>query len=198
MFENDEDMESYVVTCIKNLPTWENCCFKCEFCPKVCLSKAGLSRHEKAKHQQHNTLDSATHSDSGGLRLKLEFTDFSLMYQESAQKLPTDECYPESVMEKFKNFNASLDLMPYYKLILPVVNSFSGDAEKSYPQIYKLYSQAENYKNLSHNCSLVLSFDVVNQILAHLLVQKFAVTSWCLKMLIYQLLQRKIFQLCRT
>ena len=90
------------------------------------------------------------------------------MYQESAQKLPTDECYPESVMEKFKNFNASLDLMPYYKLLLPVVNSFSGDAEKSYPQIYKLYSQAENYKNLSHNCSLVLSFDVVNQTLAHL------------------------------
>ena len=34
-------------------------------------------------------------------------------------------------MEEFKKFNASLDdLMPYYKLILPVVNSFSGDTEK--------------------------------------------------------------------
>ena len=40
-------------------------------------------------------------------------------------------CYPDSVMEEFKKFNASLDdLMPYYKLILPVVNSFSGDTEK--------------------------------------------------------------------
>ena len=78
-------------------------------------------------------------------------------------------CYPESVMEEFKNFSPSLDnLMPYYKLILPLVNSFSGDTKTFYPQIYKLYSQAENYKNLSHDCSLILSFDVVNQILPHL------------------------------
>ena len=47
MFENDEDMESEIVTCIKNLPSRENCSFKCEFCPKACLSKAGFSRHEK-------------------------------------------------------------------------------------------------------------------------------------------------------
>ena len=72
-------------------------------------------------------------------------------------------------MEAFKNFSASLDdLMPYYKLILPVVNSFSGDTEKFYPQIYKLDSPAENYQNLSHDCGLILCFDVVNQILAHL------------------------------
>ena len=73
-------------------------------------------------------------------------------------------------IEQFKKFNASLDnLMPYYKLILPVVNSFSGDTEKIYPQINKLYSQAENYKNLSHDyCSLIFSFYVINQILAHL------------------------------
>ena len=54
MFENYADMESEIVTCIKNLPSRENCSFKCGFCPKVCLSKAGLSRHEKAKHQQHS------------------------------------------------------------------------------------------------------------------------------------------------
>ena len=53
IFENDEDMESEIVKYIKNLPSRENCSFKCEFCPKVCLSKAGLSRHEKTKHQQY-------------------------------------------------------------------------------------------------------------------------------------------------
>ena len=91
------------------------------------------------------------------------------MYQKSAQKLSTDECYPDSVIGEFRNFSASLhDLMPYYKLTLPVVNSFSGDREKFYLQIYKLYSE----KNLSHECSLILSFDVVNQILAHLTVAK--------------------------
>ena len=136
MFENDEDMESKILTCIKNIPSRKNCSFKCEFCPKVCLSNAGLSRHEKAKQQQHTTFDSAIHSDSGGLRSRLELTDFSLMHQKSAQKLSTDECYPESVMEELKNFSPSLhDLMPYYKLILPVVISFSGHTENFYPQI---------------------------------------------------------------
>ena len=42
MFENDEDMESEIVTCIKNLPSRENCSFKCEFCPNIWLSEAGL------------------------------------------------------------------------------------------------------------------------------------------------------------
>ena len=58
MFENVADMESEIVTCIKNLPSRENCSFKCEFYPKVCLTKVGLSRHKKAKHQQHSTHDS--------------------------------------------------------------------------------------------------------------------------------------------
>ena len=75
-----------------------------------------------------------SHSDSGSSRSRLELTDFSLMYQKVAQKLSTDECYPDSVMEEFKIFNASLDdFVLYYKLILPVVNSFSGDTEKFYP-----------------------------------------------------------------
>ena len=45
MFDNDKDVESEIVTCIKNLPSRENCLFKCQFCPKVFLSKRGLSRH---------------------------------------------------------------------------------------------------------------------------------------------------------
>ena len=80
------------------------------------------------------------------------------MYQKSAQKLSTNECYPDSVIEEFKNFIPSLDdFMPYYKLILPIANSFSREIEKFYPQIYSLqiYTQAENYKNLSHDCSLI-------------------------------------------
>ena len=90
------------------------------------------------------------------------------MHEKGVQKLLTDECYPEKVTEEFTNFSASLDnLMRYYKLILPVVNSFSRDAEKCYAQIYKLYCQAENCKSLSHHCSLIWSFHVVNQILAH-------------------------------
>ena len=71
MFANNEDMESEIVTCIKNLPSRENCLFKCESWPKLCLSKAGLSRHEKA-HQKHSTHDSVSHSDSSSSRSRLE------------------------------------------------------------------------------------------------------------------------------
>ena len=48
------------------------------------------------------------------------------------QKLSTDKCYPESIMKYsvFQYFSASLDdLMPYYKQILSVVNSFIWDKE---------------------------------------------------------------------
>ena len=56
------------------------------------------------------------------------------MYQKSVQKLSKDECYLGSVMKEFKSFSTSLDdLMPYYKLILPVTNPFSGDTKKFYP-----------------------------------------------------------------
>ena len=149
MFENDEDMESEIVTCIKNLPSRENCSFKWEFCPKVCLSKAGLSRHEKAKHQQHSTHDSVSHSDSGSSRSKLELTGFSLMYQKSAQKSSTDEFYPDNVTEEFKNFNASLDDLMPYKLILPVVNSFSGDTDIDFTHKYTSFSVKQKIIKIS-------------------------------------------------
>ena len=61
MFENDQDIEPEIVTCIKNLSSRKKCLFKCEFCSKVCLSKAGLSRQETVKNQQHTTLDSVSH-----------------------------------------------------------------------------------------------------------------------------------------
>ena len=130
MFENNKDMESTIVTCIKKLPSRENCSFKCQFCPKVYLSKAGLSRHEKATHQLHTTFDSVNHSDSGDLKSSLELTDFNLMYQKIARKLSTDECYPKSVIEEFKNCSASLaDLTPHYychDLFLTLVYTFSA------------------------------------------------------------------------
>ena len=79
MFEYDEDIDSDIVTCIKNQTSGENGSFKCKFYPKVCLSKVGLSMHMRVKY--------SSHSDSGVLRLKLELPDFSLMHQKSAQKV---------------------------------------------------------------------------------------------------------------
>ena len=88
MFENDEDMEPEFVICIKNLPARENCAFKWEFCPKFCLSKAGLSRHEKPNipHvpvivSMQSTHDSVRHGDSGSSRSSFthKYTSFTVM-----------------------------------------------------------------------------------------------------------------------
>ena len=49
MFENGKVMESDIVTCIKNLPSRENCSFKFQCCPKVCLSKAEFIKVQESK-----------------------------------------------------------------------------------------------------------------------------------------------------
>ena len=56
MFENNKDMESEIVMCIKKLSSRENCSFRYHFCPKIYLSKARISRHKKAKHIMHTKL----------------------------------------------------------------------------------------------------------------------------------------------
>ena len=60
------------------------------------------------------TLDRVSHCNPGGLKSRLELTDFSLIYQKT-HKLSNYEWYPESVIEEFKIFGASLDnLTPHY------------------------------------------------------------------------------------
>ena len=100
------------------------------------------------------------------MKSRLEFTDLNLLFQKSDSKSSTDECYWESL--KFLCGASLDDLMSYYKFILLVVNSFSRETENILSTIYKYCIQAENYKHLTHDCSLILSFDVVKQILAHL------------------------------
>ena len=86
MFENDEDMESEFVTCIKNLPARENCAFKWEFCPKFCQG----TRKQNIPHvpvivsmivSMHSTHDSVRHSDSGSSRSSFthKYTSFTVM-----------------------------------------------------------------------------------------------------------------------
>ena len=74
-------------------------------------------------------------------------------------------------MGQLRNFEiSSIDnILPAYNLMLPIINLLNGDPEKFYPQFYKAFSSTENlYKNLSGNCSLLLSFKVANHVLAQL------------------------------
>ena len=59
------------------------------------------------------------------------------------------------------------DIILDYEFFLPIVNSFAGDNEKFYPKCCKVCSAAKDLKNLDHNCSMILRFEAVNQVLAH-------------------------------
>ena len=175
MLQNDDEMESEIEKSVSKASSNGDSSFRCQLCPKICISKGGLTRHMNSKHmrdsQELNNCSSEEKEDSSSAATcKLELAELYKMYERSTQKLAKDECYPESVMEEFKNFKLSSleDIKPHYELILPTVNSFSGDLEIFYPQMYNVFSTADDYTNLSHDCSLLLSFDVVNQIVAHI------------------------------
>ena len=53
--------------------------------------------------------------------------------------------------------------------MLAIIESFNRDPENFYSQFYKAFSSTVNlYKNIIGNCSLLLSFEVANNVLAQL------------------------------
>ena len=54
--------------------------------------------------------------------------------------------------------------------MLPIIKSFNGDLEKILPTFLLGFSSTENlYKDLCGNCSLLLHFEVANDVLAQLI-----------------------------
>lgn len=71
----------------------------------------------------------------------------------------------------FLKLVASLDnVLPSYSLVKNVIKSFDGDAEKFYPLFYKNILDMEHPfgASLSHNCTVLLGFELANQVLCHL------------------------------
>ena len=80
----------------------------------------------------------------------------------------------QDVMGEFKMYNVGTldDVNHTYAFIRDIIGTFSGDAEKFYPQFYKIIAETDTpFKNLSHKCSLLLGFEVENHVLAH--------PDWC-------------------
>ena len=91
------------------------------------------------------------------------------MYVKSAEKLAKDECYPVGVTQQFISFEILVeDIILDYDFFLSIVTSFAGDNEKFYLKCYKVCSEANDLQILDHNCSMILWFEVVNQVLAQL------------------------------
>lgn len=78
----------------------------------------------------------------------------------------------------FLKLVASLDnnVLPSYSLVKNVIKSFDGDAEKFYPLFYKNILDMEHPfvgASLSHNCTVLLGFELANQVLCHLSTSDF-------------------------
>ena len=168
MLENNSEMLSEVNSTVQNLPSAKNSGqHHCRDWSKICLSESGLLTHVKSKHPDNLS----SNEESSKLKYSIDLFLLKTFNEDSAAKLAEDACYSEDVMGKFKNFKISSagDILPAYNLMLPIIKSFNGDPEKSYPQFYKAFISTEKlYKNLSGNCSLLLSFEVANHVLAQL------------------------------
>lgn len=166
--ESDLELSEEMNSVVEKVPSKQSEQHHCQLCPKICMSKAGLSRHMKSKHQEALPAEQENSSNIHSL----DMSTLQNFIVKSADKLSKDACYPDEIMEEFKNFKISSvdDVLPAYNLLSPILKSFKGEAEKFYPQYYKVFSTSPEsvYRGLSGKCSLLLSFDVANQVLVHI------------------------------
>eukprot|EP00794_Sanderia_malayensis_P013194 gene13194-14543_t len=163
-FENDDELVesiTFSVTEIESQPTEKKVQY--DICLKTYKSERGVKRHKTISHKEKG--DDIPFQVTSKIN-PLQFKGF---VERSAQKLSVDECYPNELMEEFKNFIfTAQDAQDSFKFIEGCITHFNGDAEKFYPKMYKCMSQNIVFKDLSKNASLVLGLEVSNHVLAHL------------------------------
>ena len=181
--EKDQDLSSEINHGIVNTESdAPSKSYTCSFCEKVCVSQRGLSRHVNTKHKDKQAETSTEKPVMPEDRMHpLVLKSFLKI---SAEKLSTDECYPQPIMDEFKalTFTTLQDVLPCYNLIKSVVRNFNGNAEKFYPEFYKVFSGTEApFTGLSRHSSLLLGFEVANHVLAYLTGSKIHNDVVCFK-----------------
>ena len=132
-FQQDMKLRVEKITTLNNSLSYSG-----SFCAKVCLSKGGLTtRHISTKHH----LETAERNTKVSKMLHPDI--FNDIIQKSLKKIAQDECYPEEIWSQFSSFRMSCSVadLPAYNLITPMINSFNGDVEKFYPNLYKVFCQ---------------------------------------------------------
>ena len=167
VFEQDPVLSAEVDRDISEIPTEPfNKSFTCSFCTKVCVSKRGLSRHVNVKYKDQQQQQTSAPKPLSAEE-KLHPLVLKQLLKASVDKLAVDECYPQNIMDEFKTFSLTNldDVLPCYTLIKYIIYSFNGDAEKFYPDFYKVFSDAETpFAGLSRHSSLLLGFEVANHV----------------------------------
>ena len=150
------------IPCINSSAT-----FQCETCGKVYLTKTGLTGHINAKHKdQKDTSDDQEKENKSSSKIK---STEEILHPLYFKTFVNDGCYPDDVVSQLnQNTVGKLDQINHtYSFIKQTITSCNGDVEIFYQSSYKCVSDADNlFQGLSKNCSLLLDFEVDNQVLS--------------------------------
>ncbi|XP_057291824.1 uncharacterized protein LOC130647836 [Hydractinia symbiolongicarpus] len=123
---SNSDFDVELTTVVNDIPEEDTkVTFSCSLCPKVCVSKRGLTRHTNAKHSDHDKGDSAGSGerDFKEAEKMLHPLYFKKYMEEAVSKLAGDECYPSEITNEFKMFKVGgLDnVLPSYALVKDLI-----------------------------------------------------------------------------
>lgn len=158
--------------------------FKCRFCEKVCLSKGGLSRHNRVKHPPvvvQDQCQAPSQSTSTAVE-KLHPMFFYNYVKDCASNLFKSGCYPQQMLQEFGSIcmtnnpaNDEWRALTIYEPFSDVISSFCGKPDLFYPKFYKVVNSTSEKSpfSLSKKAHLVFGYDLANYVLAHLSKGKF-------------------------
>lgn len=162
---DDEELERYLASEQFQIDEKKDTSLLCLYCPKVCLSKRGMTRHVNCKHPDKS--DKKQQQVTAEETLPLD--KFKIMLDSCLSILSKDECYPSQITSSFDHHDVSLYYKTLYDVIKPLIVSFKlkGDAEKFYPSFCSTVKESM-FPGLDGFCSNVLKYELANHVLAFL------------------------------
>ena len=124
------------------------------------MSQRGLKRHMNTKHKEKQQQQATTEKPLSAEQ-KLHPLLLNFFLKASVENLAANEYYPQHIMDEFKaiSFSTLDDVLPWYTLVKHVIYTFNGDAEKYYPEFYKVFNDAATpFTGLSRHSSLLVGF----------------------------------------
>ena len=150
--------------------------FKCDICDKVCKSQRGLTRHNTAKHNEHQSSNDAESSTKKARKEKQEAEEilhplyFMKYVNESAKKLSLEEVYSEKTRQTFHSYELTLDqARQSYEHFRELIVTFKGDVEKFLPKFYHILKVDGVFHGLgSGKIPHLLGAEVAMHVVSHL------------------------------
>ena len=121
---------------------------------------------EQARKKTNKNIEKVNNSQKSMILRKFLFL---VEFEPSASYKNNSYKNKQCIMDEFKaiSFATLDDVLPCYTLIKHIIHTFNGDAEKFYPEFYKVLSDAETpFTGLSRHSTFLVGFELTNHVLA--------------------------------